>query len=440
MIKRVAILLLIAYTCLALRVAIVPWNSTANDLHLQLMRRSRLLSSDLITSAFLTFQIYVTVLGKTFITHVDSGSWATSFPYGTVNGSSYSEYGGLSIDDSLYSIPPESTTCSEIYGSGSWSGNKVTATMDVQGTSISSSSTLGLITTHTDFLYVNQYEGILGIAMNGATHQRNRIPSPMDDWYANNLITNNQVAFHGCPYPLSEFAWIDIGNETPYTTSCSGGVSASIISPPSNNGFFTVDVKEFWIGGVSYALPSTFQQSRYSFVDSGSGWLHITSTPLSALRSLLKTGGGLTGTTTALNAYTSSTDIIPSSAIVWTKLPNITLTMKSYGINLYTRLTIGPKQYLTQVDSTSYFFAVSSVGNSYMNIGYPYFTNFHVTLDRGAVPGVTWKPGCNCGSSDGLPRISTYSTTTTTTTSTVLAPTTTSVVTMATTTTTTTSK
>ncbi|KAJ3347965.1 hypothetical protein HDU91_006668, partial [Kappamyces sp. JEL0680] len=363
----------------AFRVNIVPRNES---LALSAEKRSvaetehhiypRILDSTIVTSFAYTLQIYVTVLGTTFLTQVDSGSWAAAFPYGSISGYSSSGYSGTAISTASYTIPSNAASCSQSYGGGSWSGKKVSTTVGISGTTISDTSTIGLIRAQSNFLTANQYEAILGVGLNGAVNQPNGIASPMDGWYAHGVISRNQIAFHSCPFSLSGSAWIDFGNDTANPVSCSSTV-AKIVSPPNNNGYFTVDVRDIKIAGTSYSLGSTWQTSQYSFVDSGSGWLYLPSAHVTALQNYITANGGLVGTSAELSSYFGYQAYIPLSAIVWSKLPNITITMKSYGTNSYADMVLGPRQYLSQVSSTLYFFDVGA-HDGLAILGYPVFT------------------------------------------------------------------
>lgn len=97
--------------------------------------------------------------------------------------------------------------------------------------------------------------------------------------------------------------------------------------------------------------------------------------------------------------------ITNNAIIAYSLLPPISFRLVSGGRDGYTTvtLTIGPMQYI-QKDDSGFSFGMSATTSSWVSLGIPFFTGYHMTFDRSAAS-INFKPGCACANSDGYPTI-----------------------------------
>ena len=349
---------------------------------------------NLISSSFsYTFLCNITVKGTTFLTQIDSGSWIAAWPYDTISG-----YTGPTVSSSAYTIPSTAKSKSQAYGDGSsWSGKIVTVPVTLTGTSLTSDAQIALMTSEDRFLAGN-YQGILGIGMDGDA--KVGVKTVVDSWYASGLMPSNRIAIHGCPLAYSNKGYVDFGDETPY--SACGGVVNKVIMPPAS-GYYSVNFSSFLVAGVPASMGSTWQSTMLSIVDSGTSMLYIPSPALAALQLAVYNSGGLGGTASQKNLFLYSGNVFSAGIVSnWTKLPNITVRLTSYGTNGNLDLVLGPKQYILEYTEEYYVFAVGTIG-SFGILGTPVHMAYHLVMDRDNRT-VNFQLGCGCESStDGYP-------------------------------------
>ncbi|KAJ3337944.1 Beta-secretase 2, partial [Kappamyces sp. JEL0680] len=350
---------------------------------------------DAMSSSFsYTFQVYITIKGTSFLTQVDSGSWIGAWPYGSVSG-----YSGPSIAAAAYSIPGSAASTSQVYGDGSsWTGKSVTLPVTLNGTTITSSAVISLIQTSDSFLS-DSFQGILGIAMDGADYVGYKaVP---DYWYEAGVMPSNRIAIHGCPLAYASEGYIDFGDETAYS-DC-GGQVAKVQMPPES-GYYEVNFTAFAVGGISTSMGTGWQTSQTSIIDSGTSMLLIPSAALTALQVAVYNSKGIAGSSADKNNFIYNGWLAPTSAITWAKLPNITLTLVSYGSGKQLDLVLGPRQYIIEYEPGYFVFSVGSY-TDFAILGAPLHMAFHLVLDRDN-RSINFQLGCGCSASlDGYPQM-----------------------------------
>lgn len=84
-----------------------------------------------------------------------------------------------------------------------------------------------------------------------------------------------------------------------------------------------------------------------------------------------------------MNAITARQ--IPASSFNWLKLPTITFEINANDPNKpgkTFKMTIGPRQYLQQDDQGFWKMQIGHGSDSYIVLGLPIFSAFHILLDR----------------------------------------------------------
>lgn len=239
----------------------------------------------------------------------------------------------------------------------------------------------------------------------------------MDSWVGRAGLPN-KVAFHGCPYLLASQSFIDFGNQTANPEVCPG-LEASVKMPTKS--YYTLNVYALYIAGVAQPLPAgVFQPDTTSFyggiqwsiLDSCTSNILVTQAILTNLQTKIKASGAFSSTLQASPYLTQwlngeVTLQLNVNSINYAALPNITFQMVS-GMAGYTTtsLTIGPHQYI-QANAAGYYTFMVSVGtNQQIVLGLPFFSAFHIVIDRD-LGIMTFDRGCGCSTAtDGYPTIS----------------------------------
>lgn len=346
------------------------------------------------------------VQNTTFLVQVDTGSSDTVLPHSSLN-----SYNGPAVN---YTIPLLATLVSQSYGDGSyWYGLPITLNVTLNGTLLSAPNVpIGLMTTQSTmpiFASGTKFQGLMGIAFPALSYNKNPPSGIMDAWVDSKIIAKNQIAFHGCPYSSISNAWIDFGNETPYI-GCRG-IVASIMMPSKS--YYNIDLMNIGINGLDIPLPSTFQSANsWSFMDSCTSNIMLPQNSLAALKAAIKQSNAISTTWTTsgyFDSWLASQVQLPflDSDINWNLLPNITFTINTHAFDTASSVTLvlGPKHYIQANGLGYYTFMVGSWGSQYAILGLPFFSAFHVVVDKD-LGKMTFQLGCDCESStDGYPKI-----------------------------------
>lgn len=236
----------------------------------------------------------------------------------------------------------------------------------------------------------------------------------MDAWVDTQVIKENKVAFHGCPYSMQSNSWIDFGDETAYQ-GCNFNQKASIMMPSKS--YYNIDIASISVGGVGIALPSTFQSGEtYSFLDSCTSNIMLPRAVRTALQNAISNSGAISSTWVKsgyVPQWLNGQVMIPflPGDLKWELLPNISFTINTHASGAApgssVTLTLGPHQYIQANTAGYYVFMISSVGDSYAILGLPFFQAYHIVVDRD-IGQVSFQLGCGCElATDSYPIIST---------------------------------
>lgn len=271
------------------------------------------------------------------------------------------------------------------------------------GTTISATAPVALMTkqsTSPQFADGVNYDGLIGIGFPDLAVTQTAPQTIVDAFYMNGAIIKNEIAFHGCPYSLSNQSWMDIGNETPY--SACGDFSVAVQLPEAS--YFTLDVTDISVGPKSISFSSSWQKNHYTILDSCTSNILLPKNALSELKSQIKNSGGLSYRLQNSNYLSLWLDgsvklRLLDSDLTWSKLPTLNFTMAS-GMTVYKEvsLVLGPRQYI-QPDSDGYYiFMVADLGSDdFAIMGLPFYTAYHIVMDR-TNNLVKFQPGCGCES------------------------------------------
>jgi len=109
-------------------------------------------------------------------------------------------------------------------------------------------------------------------------------------------------------------------------------------------------------------------------------------------------------------AWLNAQVIVPflKEELDFSKLPDLSFTLSTSTDSLSNvTLTLGPEQYIQPNDRGFYMFMVASYSETYAILGLPFFSSFHIMVDRD-IGKITFKQGCECSvRNDGYPKIST---------------------------------
>ncbi|KAJ3373998.1 hypothetical protein HDU91_000054 [Kappamyces sp. JEL0680] len=361
------------------------------------------------TLLLITKQATLMVQNQPYVVQVDTGSTDTVLPYSGLN-----TYSGPTVS---YAIPAgQENQMSQAYGDGSyWYGYASRISVGLKNTTFNATSPIILMTTQSSrpvFASGSTFQGLMGVAFPSLSY--NTVPpiTVLDAWVATNKI-KNQIAFHGCPYALGSKSWLDFGNETPYT-GCNSNQVASVMMPTKS--YYNIDVAGMAVNGVPIAMPDAFQQNnQWSFADSCTSSIMVPQAVLKVLKANITSSGGISSlwmNSGYVAQWLNGQVLIPfdDSDLTWSKFPNLSITINSRGFNnavSTVTLTLGPRQYIQADDAGNYAFLVASWGDRYGILGLPFFSAYHIVVDRDSGK-LSFQLGCACESSvDGYPKIST---------------------------------
>jgi hypothetical protein len=277
------------------------------------------------------------------------------------------------------------------YGDGSWWKGYMTR-IDASLGAVNSTDTycpVALMTSQSKkpiFSSGISYNGLLGLAFPSLAAIKSDPRTVVDALYDSGAIKRNEIAFHGCPFSNINDSYIDIGNDTP--DSACGGLKVSV--QIANPEFYSLDILEIGFDRIAQPLPSTFQTRHLSILDSCTSNILLPHSNFqafveqiyssSAFSSQIVDSGYLLGW-----LYGNYRLNFVESDIDWEILPTLSFTFTSH-MTIYENVTleIGPRQYIQKVTSDNFWaFMVDSFGSNELSIlGYPFFTAFHIVLDR----------------------------------------------------------
>lgn len=306
---------------------------------------------------------------------------------------------------------------SSSYGDGSfWYGFPIQINIALNETTLSAMANVYLMTfqsTFPIFASGDPYQGLMGVAFDSLSQTPVPPVTVMDAWVESGIISDNHIAFHGCPYSLESSSWIDFGNETPYY-GCNFNQSVSVLMPSKS--YYNVDVLEIGVAGEKITLPGLFQDAgRWSFIDSCTSNIMIPRVALTNLQETITKSGAIS--TFWMNSgyipqWLNAQVLIPflEKDIKWSLLPNISFTINTNADPISpstVTLTLGPRQYIQANKAGYYAFMVSSWADQYSILGLPFFSAYHIVVDRDNGR-INFQLGCGCEfSTDGYPKIST---------------------------------
>ncbi|OAJ36958.1 hypothetical protein BDEG_21053 [Batrachochytrium dendrobatidis JEL423] len=360
------------------------------------------------------FLINMDVQGTTFSVMIDSGSTDLTVPLTGLN-----NYVGPTINTPR---PPGSGDLIGTYGDQSgWTGYGFQGTARVTGTNITASNApvIGMFRQTTNPIYTtgDVTQGLLGIAYPSLASYRVTPSTVVDAWVASGTMPKNEIAFHACPYSMTNQSYVDFGNDDPSYKCSSNGVPVVWAYSPART-YFTIDVRAISIDSVPVTLPQTFQNgigyNKWSLVDSCTSVMILPGSVITALVNAIQSSGGLPSDLASSphlsNFLSGSIGIRPVQPFQWSKLPSISFDITSDqirpgGQNATFKITLGARQYI-QPNANGYFAMIArSGGERYANLGIPLFSNLNVVLDR-ANARVGFSQGCGCDTAtDGYPII-----------------------------------
>lgn len=349
-------------------------------------------------------------LNDALTSKIDTGSTDTVLPHNNLNG-----YTGPTIN---YTIPVgKEKTISSTYGDGSfWWGYPVSMDVGLGGTNLNSSAPLSLMTSQSTapiFASGKSYQGLMGVAFPALSNSVSAPYSVMDAWVANSVVSTNQIAFHGCPYTLETSSWIDFGNETPYK-GCNNDQKAAVMMPSKT--YYNINLAGIAVNGTAQVMPSAFQTgTTWSFMDSCTSNIMVPSVTLLTLQTLITNSGAISNlwmSSGYIGSWLNSNIMIPfgPNDLKWELLPNISFTINTQASATLSTvtLTLGPRQYIQANPSGYYTFMIGTWGDQYAVLGLPFFSAYHIVVDRDSGQ-ISFQLGCNCENSpDGYPKISTF--------------------------------
>lgn len=323
--------------------------------------------SQKVTGSFsVCFLSTLTAQGKNFTVMIDTGSSDTTLAHTSLN-----NFVGKTI---TYTIPSGQTQDHyATYGDTSWwYGYLTSLQVAATGTDIIANAPIILMTTQsTSPLYADgiNMDGLIGLGFKALSSSTSYPYTILDAWYQSGTMSKNQVAFHGCPYDSSSSAYVDYGNDTPYTSCLPNGAAKVKLHGESYLNFQLLDVA---ISGKSVAMTSTtWKNGGYSILDSCTSVTYVPTTVWTSLKTAVTTSGGLTGTLTSsstiMNSWFNQKVSLTSSQLgpTWSKLPTLSFTLTAATDVSYQNvtLTLGPKQYIQKLTNGQCKFSKKLISN-----------------------------------------------------------------------------
>jgi Eukaryotic aspartyl protease len=350
----------------------------------------------------------VSVENSQFLVQVDSGSTDTVLPYANLNA-----YTGPTIN---YSIPEgKSRVISSLYGDGSfWYGYPARVNISLVGTRATGLAPISLMTSQSTlpvFAGGTPYQGLMGIGFEPLASQSDPY-SVLDAWIREKTVSKNQIAFHGCPYDREEASWIDFGNDTPYN-GCGRNVRASVLMPAKS--YYNVNLRQIQVAGNTVSLPRSFQSSnRWSFFDSCTSNIMVPRSTLTTIQETILASDAISEAWINSGYITQWLDVqvmIPfgKTELDFSLLPNISFTISTQAFDTLSNvtLTLGPHQYIQANTNGFYMFMITSMSETSVIFGLPFFSAYHIVVDRD-LGKLTFQIGCGCYfATDGYPKITT---------------------------------
>ena len=343
-----------------------------------------------------------------YLVQVDTGSTDTVLPVAGLNA-----YLGPTVN---YTIPAgQDKSINSLYGDGSfWYGYAARVNVSLVGTKAKGPAPVSLMTSQSTFPVFasgSLYQGLMGVGFEPLASQ----PYPysvMDAWVQQKTVSKNQIAFHGCPYEREESSWIDFGNDTPYN-GCQRNVRASILMPVKS--YYTANLQEIKVNEVVTPLPRNFQISnRWSFFDSCTSNIMVPKAVLTAIQDQILSSDAISTNwikSGYISQWLNAQVMIPfgQTELDFAVLPNISFTISTQAFNSPSNvtLTLGPRQYIQANTNGFYMFMITSQSESSVVFGLPFFSAYHIVVDRD-LGQMTFQIGCGCYfATDGYPKIST---------------------------------
>jgi hypothetical protein len=230
-------------------------------------------------------------------------------------------------------------------------------------------------------------------------------------WFKDGVISKYQIAFHGCSPDKTENSWIDIGNDTPYKnplSECQQN-STQISIPDDGTGYYSLDIISMAVNEKTISLPSPWQDYHFSLLDSCTTQVFLPSNIFSSLIASILSSGGFSKALAndrylpkyfdgSMGYYISSAEYT-SNDIIWSKLPTISITIRSSTASS-TTLILTPKQYLMYIDYIGgWFFFITSSDDNYAILGYPFFASYFIVADL-ENRFLNFQPGCGCNGNE----------------------------------------
>lgn len=251
-------------------------------------------------------------------------------------------------------------------------------------------------------------QGLMGLAFPELAVGRDTV---VNAWYRDGEISKYAIAFHGCSPELTAMGWIDVGNDTAYQNpypNCKSGPQL-VNMPKDGSGFYNLDIQGFSVQGKSISLPSPWQDSMFSLLDSCTTQIFLPDSIFTSIQSAILKSGAFSKALASdpnFESYFDGTfnfaiphDLYSSSDISWSKLPTLSVTIYTHVTASSTiTLTLSASQYLMFIPDDGWRFFLTSSSESFSILGYPFFASFYIVADLSGNT-LSFQPGCGCNTS-----------------------------------------
>ncbi|KAI9355682.1 aspartic peptidase domain-containing protein, partial [Zopfochytrium polystomum] len=323
-----------------------------------------------------------------FNAQIDSGSSDLVIPGSTLN--------NYSLSQPTYDIKGKTPVISGItqsfYDGTWWTGNFYQDVVSLDGPRASAIFAVMTKQSSTPVTNGEDSQGLMGIAFDSLAVSPLTVVTAM---VQSGSFKSDAIGFRGCPATSDSPSVIDWGNEEKNLTCTQNGAPLGWAAVGSKS-YYNLNVKSVAVAGKDITLPTDWQTSDTSIIDSCTTLLLLPSAVFDVFVAKIKATGELQA------AGLSSTDVddfLYSQAglpmdVNYSKLPEISFSLDGLNGEIITLILTG-RGYI-QGDGTGYFyFPVASQDTSNVVFGSIIYDSFYVVMDRGNGR-VGFGPGCDC--------------------------------------------